>query len=437
MRGFKLGGQVFNTVHVGLAFFTIFSADFTITNLQKLINVSIHEDNPDYNVDGYVSLGLIYTFYAIFLLAAPSIISFTGPRVAMTIGFTMMTIFMALFRFENTWLTYLGIFMTGTGGSLMWVGQGNYVVLNSEPETASTHFSLFWAVFTLSMMSGNFYTVFAFNGKTRIDYETRHQLLYVCSGIGVAAIIIVALLRPPQGKVQLQAVRESPSHALKRTFSLLISKDIAILVATFAFTGFQQSFGWGVYGSAIGFTNRFGTIATQLVPIVAIVYGAGDSAGSAIHIFAPKFGYHWTRSYVYWVGYAIHVLALIGIYVNIPDQAVFGYTNDVSVFETPKIWLAVLCSLVLGVSDGFYNTQLYTLLANLSPEHSAQTMALFKFIKSMSVAAFFFASTALSLHYQCILIGTCGFLGSVCFSIIDRNVYRKTSVKDKQLEVLA
>lgn len=106
------------------------------------------------------------------------------------------------------------------------------------------------------MMSGNFYTVFAFNGKTRIDYETRHQLLYVCSGIGVAAIIIVALLRPPQGKVQLQAVRESPSHALKRTFSLLISKDIAILVATFAFTGMSIFLNRYLLESKIRFSSK-------------------------------------------------------------------------------------------------------------------------------------------------------------------------------------
>ncbi|KAF6215551.1 hypothetical protein GE061_010307 [Apolygus lucorum] len=109
MMGFiKLTSQVLNTIQLGLSFFVLFGADFTITGLQKLINVSIEQDNPDYNVDGYVSMGLIYLFFGIFLISGPSVISFVGPRVAMVIGSSMMTVFFFLFYFENTWLTYFG-----------------------------------------------------------------------------------------------------------------------------------------------------------------------------------------------------------------------------------------------------------------------------------------------------------------------------------------
>lgn len=58
--------------------------------------------------------------------------------------------FLYLLILEQVWATYLGVCLTGIGGSFLWVGQGNYLVLNSEPPQHGLHVSLFWAIFTLS-----------------------------------------------------------------------------------------------------------------------------------------------------------------------------------------------------------------------------------------------------------------------------------------------
>uniref|UniRef100_A0A0A9XRW2 UNC93-like protein MFSD11 n=1 Tax=Lygus hesperus TaxID=30085 RepID=A0A0A9XRW2_LYGHE len=428
----KLTTQVINTIQLSLSFFVLFAADFTITGLQKLINVSINEDNPDYDVDGYISMGLIYLFFGIFLLTGPSIISFVGPRVAMVIGSSMMTMFFFLFYFEITWLTYLGVFLSGSGGSLLWVGEGNYMVLNSETDTIPFHVSLFWAIFATSMIPCNIYSAVSFAGKSRIDRDTRNQLIFVASALGAISVAMLVFLRRPRGKMMLPVVT-SPLVAMKTTFSLFFSREFMTLLSTFIYMGFQQSFGWGVYVSTLAFTQRFGTFATQLAPIAAIVYGTGDALGAFMLVIAPKMEYHFTRRYVFWVSYVLQSLAAIGIFINIPAQAVFGYTNESSYVETPMVWLALVSSFAIGMSDGFYNTQIYPLLANMYPEYGAQTAALYKFTKSLSVAAFFFASTVLNLHIQLLVMVILGFIGSICFSIVDKRVYKMVVDRERKL----
>lgn len=53
---------------------------------QKTLIVSIHEENPDFNVDGYTSLGITYAVFAFSLWLGPSMISITGPKIGMALA---------------------------------------------------------------------------------------------------------------------------------------------------------------------------------------------------------------------------------------------------------------------------------------------------------------------------------------------------------------
>lgn len=53
---------------------------------QKTVLDSIAHDDPTYKGDGYTSLAVIYAVLAVCNWLAPSIISVTGPKVAMIIG---------------------------------------------------------------------------------------------------------------------------------------------------------------------------------------------------------------------------------------------------------------------------------------------------------------------------------------------------------------
>ncbi|KAF6215552.1 hypothetical protein GE061_010308 [Apolygus lucorum] len=414
--------QFLRTVHLGVGFMLLFSADNTRSNVMKLLNLSIHEDDPSYAVDGYVALAITYLVYGFSMTIAPGVITITGPRGAMILGSVMMTTFLYLLTLEETWATYTGIFMSGVGGAFVWVGQGNFLVLNSEPPKHNVHVSLFWAIFTLSTMIGNLYAVFIFAGKTRLDFITRRNLVFAMFGMGLGAVVVFASLRPAKRKTPLATVKETAFEAFKKTVALYMSREFLTLIIPFCFIGFQQSFGWGVHSSCIGFTNSFGSFATELAPISAVIYGAGGTFGGTFHVIAPHLRIYYVRRYVFGIGYAMQILALIGIFLNLPNSSVFGKTDEEPYLKESKVWLACICSFLMGMGDSFYNTQLYPLLASLHPQFSSHTSALYKFTKSLAMAAFYFASIAVGLHYQAILMIVMGFFAVICFSIVDKKI---------------
>lgn len=54
--------------------------------------------------------------------------------------------------------------------------------------------------------------------------------------------------------------------------------------------------------------------------------------------------------------------------------------------------LAILCSLLLGLGDSCFNTQILSILGGMYPDDSAPAFAIFKFTQSLSAAGSFFYS---------------------------------------------
>lgn len=54
-------------------------------------------------------------------------------------------------------------------------------------------------------------------------------------------------------------------------------------------------------------------------------------------------------------------------------------TLEISYFNPPIAWIALLCSLLLGFGDACINTQIYTMLAGAFASNSVAAFAVFKF----------------------------------------------------------
>lgn len=57
-----------------------------IVFFQKTLITSIQDENPEFTVDGYTSLGITYTVFALSLWLGPSMVSLTGPRYGMALA---------------------------------------------------------------------------------------------------------------------------------------------------------------------------------------------------------------------------------------------------------------------------------------------------------------------------------------------------------------
>ena len=89
------------------------------------------------------------------------------------------------------------------------------------------------------MFFGNIFVYFKFQGKKNIDSETRTLVFIVLLVVAAVGIIFLLLLRPAQSSDGEMVRKEEggPLRALKRAFSLLITKEMILLSITFFYTG--------------------------------------------------------------------------------------------------------------------------------------------------------------------------------------------------------
>lgn len=139
------------------------------------------------------------------------------------------------------------------------------------------------------------------------------------------------------------------------------------------------SFFSGIYGPSVGFTQKIHETPKEYVGIIGICIGIGEvTAGTVFGILGSKtvrFG----RDPIVIIAYVIHLVTFLLIYLNLPDNAPFKETEDVSYINPPKLWLALLCAVLLGLGDGSFCTQIYSMLAGVFVKQSAAAFAIFKF----------------------------------------------------------
>jgi len=176
-------------------------------------------------------------------------------------------------------------------------------------------------------------------------------------------------------------------QALKNSLRLFTKKRMILLAFTFFYTGVELSFFSGVYSSAIGFTLNLGEQAKRLVGLCGILVGGGEVIGGALfgllgsktvksgtvyctknltnlcqfpclftpltfptNLFYPIYKLFLIpgRDPIVLLGFLCHTLAYYLVFLNLPDNAPLGLTNEVSYMNPPSAWIAMLCAFLLG-----------------------------------------------------------------------------------------
>ncbi|XP_071442310.1 UNC93-like protein MFSD11 [Hetaerina americana] len=426
-----------NVIILGFGFMFVFTAFQTMGNIEKTILTSLQKDHPDFKGDGYTSLAVIYAVFAICNWVAPSILSVTGPKVAMLIGAVTYALFILSFLLPYTWLLYVASAVMGFGAAIIWTGQGNYLTLNSDSSTMSRNAGLFWAMLQSSMFFGNLFVYFQFQGKQIIDADTRLLVFIVLTALAGVGIVFLLVLRPavPTDSNDSIAVAEDaaplgPLHALKRSFSLFFTKDMLLLSLAFFYTGLELSFYSGVYSPSIGFTKQIGENAKQLVGLSGIFIGGGEVVGGLLFGILGKKTIRWGRDPIVLIGFLVHILTFCLIFINLPDASPFADTTDMAYIRSNP-YLAMLCSFLLGFGDSCYNTQIYSILGGIYADDSGPAFALFKFTQSVAAAASFFYSSQLGLYAQLAILVATGCIGTLAFCLVEWRSYIREKKQGK------
>uniref|UniRef100_A0A1B6CHF6 UNC93-like protein MFSD11 n=1 Tax=Clastoptera arizonana TaxID=38151 RepID=A0A1B6CHF6_9HEMI len=430
--------KLLNIIFLGIYLMILFSAEFAVLNMQKTIISSIHDEKPDFKVEGYSVTGIAYTVFSITVWLAPSLISILGPQLPMVIATIGYICYLLAFSVEEAWAMYMAAVVVGISEALLWTSQGNYLVLNSEPSTLDRNIGIFWILFSSAELYGNLFIYFKMEGKKYIDGDTRKFVVYVMSAVAASSLFMFCLLgKPNNTSLNKETMKkEGPVQALKLTWSIFTTKNMMLLCITFAFIGVQQAFRCGIYSASVGFTLQFGDKAKQLVVLSGLFLGAGEFIGGLYQITLSGFTkkYKYGQSFVIGTGLVCQLISYFLIYLNLPDSSVFGNTMDKAIIQSSSN-IAVTCSLMLGFADCCCHTQMYSIMAIMFPENSAQTCAIYKFTKGMFVAFTFYSSSHLGLHTQLAILVPLSLIGNITYNIVLRNVKNNLKKNDNSIEM--
>uniref|UniRef100_A0A8C2X381 UNC93-like protein MFSD11 n=1 Tax=Cyclopterus lumpus TaxID=8103 RepID=A0A8C2X381_CYCLU len=404
-----------NVLILGVGFLFIFTAFTTCGNVAQTVVKSLQNDT--FSGSGYHSLGIIYGVFSFANLLAPTVVAVVGPKITMFLSGLLYSGYIAVFIVPSTWSFYLTSVLIGIGAAMLWTAQGHFLVENSDASTINRNTGMFWALLQCSMLFGNLYIYFDWNGRTEISDSSRRNIflsLLVASILGTLSFL---LLRKSRDEEELLSEEEGQSLLSP---VMLESRSVP-LPPPYCSAGLELSFYSGVYGTCVGATAQFGDSAKGLIGISGIVVGIGEIVGGGLFGLLCQ-NNRFRRTSVVFLGMVVHFVAIYLIFLNIPDDApvVFNTSTQSQPFLTPSVSIALLCSFLLGLGDSCFNTQLYSILGCVYAEHSTPAFAIFKFIQSVFAAAAFFYSGALLLKWQLLVMVLLGFAGTLCFFVVER-----------------
>lgn len=116
---------------------------------------------------------------------------------------------------------------------------------------------------------------------------------------------------------ELKAKEEEKVAAFEAPFILILHS----FFLCYCCKGFELSFYSGVYSNAIGFTVQFGKSAKQLVGLSGICIGIGEISGGVLFGLLGSRTIKYGRDPIVIVGFLVHVLSFLLIYLNLPNDA--------------------------------------------------------------------------------------------------------------------
>uniref|UniRef100_A0AAQ5XET8 UNC93-like protein MFSD11 n=1 Tax=Amphiprion ocellaris TaxID=80972 RepID=A0AAQ5XET8_AMPOC len=404
--------RTFNVVILGVGFLFIFTAFTTCGNIEQTVVKTL--ENATFTGSGYHSLGIIYGVFSFANLIASTVVTVIGAKITMFLSGLLYSGYIAVFIIPTTWAFYLTSVLIGIGAALLWTAQGHFLVENSEVSTINRNTGMFWGLLQCSMLFGNLYIYFAWNGHTEISDGSRRTLflaLLVASVLGTLSFLV---LRKVPHEEEMLSDEEGQSLLPTRTM-------LAATACPPCSPGLELSFYSGVYGTCIGATAQFGAAAKGLIGISGIVVGIGEIVGGGFFGLICK-NNRFRRTSVVFLGMVVHFVAFYLIFLNIPDDAPVAFETNAltSPYLTPSVSIALLCSFLLGLGDSCFNTQLYSILGHVYAEQCSPAFAIFKFIQSIFAAVAFFYSGYLLLMWQLLLMVVLGFAGTLCFFVVER-----------------
>ncbi|XP_026214474.1 UNC93-like protein MFSD11 [Anabas testudineus] len=436
--------KLFNIIILGLGFMFMFTAFQTCGNIEQTVIKSFN--STEFHGSGYTSMAIIYGVFSASNLIAPSVVTLIGPQLSMFFSGLLYSGYIAMFIYPYTWSFYTVSVLVGIGAAVLWTAQGNVLAINSSDNTIGRNSGIFWALLQFSLFFGNLYIYCAWHGHDHIRDKDRQTVFISLTVISLVGCFLFFLIRKPEPESSSSDMSESQLHAessdgsstaishrsglcsqaldaFVQACKMFVTKEMLLLSVSIGYTGLELTFYSGVYGTCIGAMTQFGKDAKGLIGISGICIGIGEILGGGVFGMLNK-NNRFGRNPVVLLGLITHFLAFYLIFLNIASDAPVAPEEGTNLqgYITPSLWVALLCSFLLGLGDSCFNTQLLSIIGFTFRNNSAPAFAVFKFIQSIMAAIAFFYSNFLHLQWQLLILVVAGFLGSITFFMAEHKV---------------
>nr|XP_026693841.1 UNC93-like protein MFSD11 isoform X2 [Ciona intestinalis] len=361
--------KFYNVIVLGFAFMLMFTGFQTCGMIEQTVLNSYKNETKvngtvTYHGDGYTSLAIIYIVFAFANWLAPSVVSLLGAKYSMVFGGITYTLYLSSFIKPVTATLYIGSVLIGIGAAVLWTGQGAFLTMNSDEVTMGRNSGIFWAMLQCSLLIGNIYVFFAWQGVTTIlDHQRIPLYIALTSVCALGTALLFILMRqptqPPEvddettDENQVEVREKSPLkeawEALLDSVRLFMTPNMMILSITFFYTGLELTFFSGVYTTAVGATKMFGEDSDKLVGLTGIMIGVGEILGGALFgIFGKKLT-RYGRDPVVLLGGVVHLASFFLIFINIPDDAPIHGTHDQAyIYPNRSLWVKLDVNAVIN-----------------------------------------------------------------------------------------
>uniref|UniRef100_A0A0E0JBB1 UNC93-like protein 3 n=1 Tax=Oryza nivara TaxID=4536 RepID=A0A0E0JBB1_ORYNI len=372
------------------AFLFVFSAYCAAQNLESSVNTE--------GDLGTVSMGILYTSFTLFSVAASPVVTWLGSKRALVVGTSGYVLFI-LANLVPTWYTMVPASLyLGFTASIIWVGQGTYLTSaalshardNNLPEgqTLGNFNGEFWGMFASTQVIGNLISLALLrDGKDGGSVTGKSLLFVVFLGCMIVGIILMCLLSKRDEKGNNAPTHSSFGAMMKYIVAPLKDRRMILIIPLIAYSGLQQAFVWAVFTKNI------------VTPVLGI-----SGVGGAMAIY----------------GAADVVLCLP--LVSHPMGGLLGAAIPLFI---GALW---------GVGDGVLNTQLSALLGLLFEDVKEAAFAQLKVWQSGAIAVIFFLSPNITLQAMLILMATALIISFGAFLLLTLVVEKPSTVRSNQFQ---
>uniref|UniRef100_A0A0E0JBB2 UNC93-like protein 3 n=1 Tax=Oryza nivara TaxID=4536 RepID=A0A0E0JBB2_ORYNI len=402
------------------AFLFVFSAYCAAQNLESSVNTE--------GDLGTVSMGILYTSFTLFSVAASPVVTWLGSKRALVVGTSGYVLFI-LANLVPTWYTMVPASLyLGFTASIIWVGQGTYLTSaalshardNNLPEgqTLGNFNGEFWGMFASTQVIGNLISLALLrDGKDGGSVTGKSLLFVVFLGCMIVGIILMCLLSKRDEKGNNAPTHSSFGAMMKYIVAPLKDRRMILIIPLIAYSGLQQAFVWAVFTKNIvtpvlGISGVGGAMA---------IYGAADVVCSLVAGRLTS-GLHSATSIVS-VGAILQAVVLFWLLLFYSPMG--GLLGAAIPLFIGALW---------GVGDGVLNTQLSALLGLLFEDVKEAAFAQLKVWQSGAIAVIFFLSPNITLQAMLILMATALIISFGAFLLLTLVVEKPSTVRSNQFQ---